>query len=392
MKSYLILILILFIFTFIYHIHSQFNNQFKWIQDIDYSSSIISRISISLSSFSFSSMSTYSQYNSISLSSLWTMWIGIGVESDLWTTLSFPTIQWNQLSNHSLWNGFALSSVSSTQRFINTSSIDSHSFICIWDSTSTNHSISIQTDNEVFNGIHLHSCSKWICGSSDWERESSIQRHSSGWYHWFLSQSLIDSSFSISLSISIHSHFTVSLQNRFRLYHQSSSSQFNCWRLKGDYVGDCRNGSTYNYRNSSRKNYVPKSLIGTMTRIAYYSTGAGYMISMKALPKLLTGYRYLPFIAHNEDVNVGRTMSLVGIPCTVIPKWRWNKGNDSEDEYVIIHKTITDCFYWSHCIHQWMIYWIDIRIETYLDNMIWLFVVIEWYVMRHVLILSCLIQ
>ena len=56
------------------------------------------------------------------------------------------------------------------------------------------------------------------------------------------------------------------------------------------------------------------------------------MISMKALPKLLTGYRYLPFIAHNEDVNVGRTMSLVGIPCTVIPKWRWSKGNDSEDE------------------------------------------------------------
>ena len=232
MKSYLILILILFIFTFIYHIHSQFNNQFKWIQDIDYSSSIISRISISLSSFSFSSMSTHSQYNSISLSSLWTMWIGIGVESDLWTTLSFPTIQWNQLSNHSLWNGFALSSVSSTQRFINTSSIDSHSFICIWDSTSTNHSISIQTDNKVFNGIHLHSCSKWICGSSDWERESLIQGHSSGWYHWFLSQSLIDSSFSISLSISIHSHFTVSLQNRFRLYHQSSSSQFNCWRIE----------------------------------------------------------------------------------------------------------------------------------------------------------------
>jgi hypothetical protein len=76
----------------------------------------------------------------------------------------------------------------------------------------------------------------------------------------------------------------------------------------------------------------------------------------------------------------------------MIPKWRWNKGNDSEDEYVIIHKTITDCFYWSHCIHQWMIYSIDIRIETYLDNMIWLFVVIEWYVMRHVLILSCLIQ
>ena len=29
----------------------------------------------------------------------------------------------------------------------------------------------------------------------------------------------------------------------------------------------------------------------------------------------------------------------------MIPKWRWNKDNDSEDEYVIIHKTITDCFY-----------------------------------------------
>ena len=108
--------------------------------------------------------------------------------------------------------------------------------------------------------------------------------------------------------------------------------------LRGDYVGDCVNGSTYNYRNSSRKNYVPKSLIGTMTRIAYYSTGAGYMISMEALPKLLTGYRYLPFISHNEDVNVGRAMGLVGIPCTKIPKWRWKEGYENEEEYVIVHK------------------------------------------------------
>ena len=108
--------------------------------------------------------------------------------------------------------------------------------------------------------------------------------------------------------------------------------------LRGDYVGDCVNGSTYNYRNSSRKNYVPKSLIGTMTRIAYYSTGAGYMISMEALPKLLTGYRYLPFISHNEDVNVGRAMGLIGIPCTKIPKWRWKEGYENEEEYVIVHK------------------------------------------------------
>ena len=34
------------------------------------------------------------------------------------------------------------------------------------------------------------------------------------------------------VSFLIHSHFTVSLQNRFRLYHQSSSSQFNCWRIE----------------------------------------------------------------------------------------------------------------------------------------------------------------
>ena len=69
------------------------------------------------------------------------------------------------------------------------------------------------------------------------------------------------------------------------------------------------------------------------------------MISSSVVGKMVVGMRHLEFIAHNEDVNVGRAMSLVGIPCTVIPKWRWNKGNDSEDEYVIIHKTITDCFY-----------------------------------------------
>ena len=82
------------------------------------------------------------------------------------------------------------------------------------------------------------------------------------------------------------------------------------------YMGLCDQGKNYNTVDVSRKNYVPKSLVQGDTYIPYYVTGGGYIISYELLPKLLVGISHLPFIGHNEDVNVGRGMTLVKIPCT----------------------------------------------------------------------------
>lgn len=107
------------------------------------------------------------------------------------------------------------------------------------------------------------------------------------------------------------------------------------------YMGLCDKGKTYNTVDVSRKNYVPKSLVQENVYIPYYVTGGGYVISYGLLPKLLVGISHLPFIGHNEDVNVGRGMQLVQIPCTDIkPNWIARNGCFSKTEClknVIIH-------------------------------------------------------
>ena len=107
------------------------------------------------------------------------------------------------------------------------------------------------------------------------------------------------------------------------------------------YMGRCDMGSGYNYYLSTRKNFIPRSLILNELFIPYYVTGGGYVISYSVLPRLLLGIRHLPFIGHNEDVNVGRGMKMMGIPCVNIKdKWISRYGCDSKEvcsEYVVLH-------------------------------------------------------
>ena len=107
------------------------------------------------------------------------------------------------------------------------------------------------------------------------------------------------------------------------------------------YMGLCDQGKSYNTMDVSRKNYIPASLVKNETYIPYYVTGGGYVISYSLLPRLLAGLSHLPFIGHNEDVNVGRGMKLVNINChDVRPKWIARHGCASKEEcleYVVIH-------------------------------------------------------
>lgn len=107
------------------------------------------------------------------------------------------------------------------------------------------------------------------------------------------------------------------------------------------YMGLCDQGKSYNTMDVSRKNYIPKSMVMNNTYIPYYVTGGGYVISYSLLPRLLAGLSHLPFIGHNEDVNVGRGMQLVNIPCHDIrPKWIARHGCASKEEcltYVVLH-------------------------------------------------------
>lgn len=104
------------------------------------------------------------------------------------------------------------------------------------------------------------------------------------------------------------------------------------------YAGNCRRNAGYYTTGKKRKNYVPRELVGD-ERIEQYATGAGYIIASSVLPKLVVAFRHLPFLTHNEDVNVGRAMSLVHVKCRMF--WTWIARNGCSGNlckyYAIIH-------------------------------------------------------
>ena len=106
-------------------------------------------------------------------------------------------------------------------------------------------------------------------------------------------------------------------------------------------MGMCDRDKKYNVYEVARKNYIPLSLVQNETFIPYYVTGGGYVISYRLLPRLLVGMSHLSFIGHNEDVNVGRGMQLMHIPCRHVPKyWIARHGCTQKKEclkHVIIH-------------------------------------------------------
>ena len=121
---------------------------------------------------------------------------------------------------------------------------------------------------------------------------------------------------------------------------QDRLSQLSAAHRKELYMGNCRFNDTYNYERKELKNYVPSALIKNRVRIPYYATGGCYVISYNVLPRLLISIQHLPFIAHNEDVNVGKGMGIAGIPCSKQRMWIARHGCHSQAEcldYVVMH-------------------------------------------------------
>ena len=89
------------------------------------------------------------------------------------------------------------------------------------------------------------------------------------------------------------------------------------------------------------KRAVPDSLVMNDTRINSYATGAGYLIRSDILPRLAVSIRHLNFIGHNEDVNIGKAMTMLGYSCELVDNWVARKGCNNQTDclnYFIIHR------------------------------------------------------
>lgn len=107
------------------------------------------------------------------------------------------------------------------------------------------------------------------------------------------------------------------------------------------YMGRCWFNILYNSEQEEKSTYVPKALIQNDTRVPFFAAGGCYVISYPVLPRLLLAIQHLPFIAHHEDMNVGRGMAMLRIPCVGDEHW-WiaRHGCDSRAEclrYVVMH-------------------------------------------------------
>lgn len=122
------------------------------------------------------------------------------------------------------------------------------------------------------------------------------------------------------------------------------------------YAGYCQYNGNYNTIITTKKNYVPPSLVLRDRFIREYATGAGYIIRSWLLPRVAVGIRHLKFVAHNEDVNVGKALVMLGIPCFGLEKWVARHGCNSREkclQYAIIHpdgKGTSLRSYWNYIL------------------------------------------
>lgn len=110
------------------------------------------------------------------------------------------------------------------------------------------------------------------------------------------------------------------------------------------YIGNCRYNSFYftDLNDTEHiKQYVPGELVLNDTVIPPYGTGAGYLIKGSILPHVAIAIRHLNFLAHNEDVNIGKAMHILGHNCTFVKHWIARNGCKSKSacsKYTILHK------------------------------------------------------
>ena len=111
--------------------------------------------------------------------------------------------------------------------------------------------------------------------------------------------------------------------------------------IKDDvYMGDCHRDEIFNTKNHRRKNYVPAAVVGS-TVLSYYASGGGYIISYHLLPRLMIAMRHVNYLTHHEDVNTGKGMQLLQVPCVDYSRfWVARLGCENQGEclrHVILH-------------------------------------------------------
>ena len=106
------------------------------------------------------------------------------------------------------------------------------------------------------------------------------------------------------------------------------------------YMGDCHHDEIFNTKNHRRKNYVPAAVVGN-TVLSYYASGGGYVISYHLLPRLMIAMRHVNYLTHHEDVNTGKGMQLLQVPCVDYSRfWVARLGCKNQSEclrHVILH-------------------------------------------------------
>ena len=199
------------------------------------------------------------------------------------------------------------------------------------------------TLRSYYNRLHVNSTRFIFVTASNPEVNEAVARESEQ-YRDILQLNHVDSYHNLTLSVFGAFQF-FSRDTKYAKYIMKTDSdcvlnlpriERKLWEFDGfQYAGNCRTNVRYYTTGVRRKNYVPPELVGEETQIAQYATGAGYVIASSVLPKLVVALRHLPFIAHNEDVNVGRAMSLIHVKCKML--WGWIARNGcSEDECNVI--------------------------------------------------------
>lgn len=90
------------------------------------------------------------------------------------------------------------------------------------------------------------------------------------------------------------------------------------------YGGDCFFNERYVFNpDPSSKHYVPAELVSSSTMVESFARGGLYVITTNMITPMLSAVRHLSFITHQEDVTVGRAMSLIGVQCQRLVRHFW---------------------------------------------------------------------
>lgn len=112
------------------------------------------------------------------------------------------------------------------------------------------------------------------------------------------------------------------------------------------YGGDCFINERGVFKTEpSSKHHVPPELVPSNTTVKSFARGGLYVITTNIITPMLSSVRHLPFITHQEDVTVGRSMSLIGVQCKRLVRYFWLARHGCHpllcNKYAMVHPKIS---------------------------------------------------